>query len=83
MKYHETGVFSHTTNRITRLPPELAKIADETGYDFFSMRQIYMGLPEEPDFDLSKNKKLLSETKAVMANTGIRLLDIELARNRF
>lgn len=61
-------------------PSELAKIAAETGYDFFSMRQIYMGLPEEPDFDLSKNKKLLSETKAVMADTGVRLLDIELAR---
>ncbi|HUI87950.1 MAG TPA: TIM barrel protein [Anaerolineales bacterium] len=61
-------------------PPELAKIAAETGYDFFSMRQIYLGLPEEPDFDLSKNKKLLAETKAVMAATGIRLLDIELAR---
>jgi sugar phosphate isomerase/epimerase len=61
-------------------PPELAQIAAETGYEFYSMRQIYMGLPEEPDFDLSKNKKLLSETKAVMANTGIRLLDIELAR---
>jgi sugar phosphate isomerase/epimerase len=61
-------------------PSELATIAAETGYDFFSMRQIYMGLPEEPDYDLSKNKKLLAETKAVMANTGIRLLDIELAR---
>jgi sugar phosphate isomerase/epimerase len=61
-------------------PSELAKIAAETGYDFFSMRQIYMGLPEEPDFDLSKNKILLTETKAVMANTGVRLLDIELAR---
>jgi len=61
-------------------PPELAQIAAETGYDFYSMRQIYMGLPEEPDYDLSKNKKLLTETKAVMANTGIRLLDIELAR---
>ena len=61
-------------------PPELAEIAAETGYDYFSMRQIYMGLPEEPNFDLSKNKKLLLETKAVMANTGIRLLDIELAR---
>jgi sugar phosphate isomerase/epimerase len=61
-------------------PPELAQIAAETGYDFYSMRQIYMGLPEEPDFDLSKNKKLLAETKAVMAGTGIRLLDIELAR---
>ena len=61
-------------------PPEVAEIAAETGYDFFSLRQIYMGLPEEPDFDLSKNKILLSETKKVMASTGIRLLDIELAR---
>jgi len=61
-------------------PPELAQIAAETGYDFYSMRQIYMGLPEEPDFDLSKNKRLLAETKAVMADTCISLLDIELAR---
>lgn len=61
-------------------PVELATIASETGYDYFSMRQIYMGLPEEPDFDLSKNKKLKRETKRVMEETGIRLLDIELAR---
>jgi len=61
-------------------PVEMAAIASETGYDYFSMRQIYMGLPEEPDYDLSKNKRLLKETKTVMANTGIRLLDVELAR---
>lgn len=61
-------------------PVELAAIASETGYDYYSMRQIYMGLPEEPDFDLSKNKKLMAETKRVMEDTGIRLLDIELAR---
>jgi sugar phosphate isomerase/epimerase len=61
-------------------PVEMATIAFETGYDYFSMRQIYMGLPEEPDFDLSKNKRLFSETKLVMADTGIRLLDVELAR---
>lgn len=61
-------------------PVEMALIAHETGYDYFSMRQIYMGLPEEPDYDLSKNKGLFEETKAVMASTGIRLLDVELAR---
>ena len=61
-------------------PAELAGIAAEGGYDYFSMRQIYMGLPEEPDYDLSKNKKLMAETKHIMAETGIRLLDIELAR---
>ncbi len=61
-------------------PPEICKIAAECGYDFVSMRQIYMGLPDEPDYDLSKNKKMMAETKAVFAGTGIRLLDIELAR---
>ncbi len=34
----------------------MALIASNAGYDYFSMRQIYMGLPEEPDFDLSKTK---------------------------
>ena len=47
-------------------PAELATIASQAGYDYFSMRQIYMGLPEEPDFDLSKNKQLMAETKRVM-----------------
>ena len=61
-------------------PPELAMIAAETGYDTFSMRQIYLGLPEEPDYDLSKNKTMLDETRAIMRDTGIELLDIELAR---
>ena len=61
-------------------PAEISRIAADCGYDYVSMRQIYMGLPEEPDFDLSKNKKLMAETKAVFADTGIELLDIELAR---
>jgi sugar phosphate isomerase/epimerase len=65
---------------INASPPELARIAANAGYDYFSMRQIYMGLPEEPDFDLAKNKLLMKETKAIMADTGIRLLDVELAR---
>ena len=61
-------------------PAEISRIAADCGYDYVSMRRIYMGLPEEPDYDLSKNKKLMAETKAVFADTGIKLLDIELAR---
>ena len=61
-------------------PAEIARIAANCGYDYVSMRQIYMGLPGEPDYDLSKNKLLMKETKAVFAETGIRLLDVELAR---
>ncbi len=61
-------------------PPEIAQIAADAGYDYVSMRQIYMGLPGEPDYDLSKNKPLMKETKEVLKNTGIKLLDVELAR---
>lgn len=61
-------------------PAEMALIASNAGYDYFSMRQIYMGLPEEPDFDLSKNQRLLRETRSIMRDTGIKLLDVELAR---
>lgn len=61
-------------------PVEITKIAAECGYDYVSMRQIYMGLPGEPDYDLSKNKQLMKETKKVIHDTGIKVLDIELAR---
>lgn len=61
-------------------PPEISRIAAECGYDYVSMRQIYMGLPGEPDYDLSKNKTMMKETKQVFRDTGIKLLDIELAR---
>ena len=32
-------------------PAEISRMAAETGYDFVSMRQIYLGLPEEPELD--------------------------------
>lgn len=61
-------------------PVEIAQIAADCGYDYVSFRQIYMGLPGEPDYDLAKNKQLMAATKAVFADTGIKLLDVELAR---
>lgn len=61
-------------------PPELTRIAAKAGYDFVSFRTIYMGLPNEPNYDLAANKELLRETKAALAETGLKLHDIELAR---
>jgi sugar phosphate isomerase/epimerase len=61
-------------------PPEVVKIAYRTGYDFVSLRLMNMGVKGEYNHDLAKNKQLLNETKAAFADTGIRLLDIELAR---
>ncbi|WBW50045.1 TIM barrel protein [Peptoniphilus equinus] len=61
-------------------PVEIATIAAKCGYDYVSFRQIYMNLPGEPNYDLQKNKELMKETKAIFQETGLQLLDVELAR---
>jgi sugar phosphate isomerase/epimerase len=61
-------------------PPEMTYIAANAGYDFVSLRPIYMGLQGEPNFSLASNKTLFLETKNALKNTGLQLLDIELAR---
>jgi sugar phosphate isomerase/epimerase len=61
-------------------PPEMMHIAARTGYDFVSLRPIYMGLPGEPNFSFAGNKELMQQTKTALSETGVRLLDIELAK---
>jgi sugar phosphate isomerase/epimerase len=61
-------------------PPEMIYIAEMTGYDFVGIRPIFMGLPGEPNYDLSKNKEMMQATKRALSNTHIRINDIELAR---
>jgi sugar phosphate isomerase/epimerase len=61
-------------------PPVMTRIAARAGYDYVSFRTIYMGLPNEPNYDLSANKDLLRETRQALAETGLSLHDIELAR---
>jgi sugar phosphate isomerase/epimerase len=61
-------------------PPEMTYIAARAGYDFVSIRSIYMGLPGEPNYSLSGNPELLRQTRRALASTGIKLHDIELAR---
>lgn len=61
-------------------PPEMTYLAARAGYDFVSLRPIYMGLPGEPNYALAENKQMMRETKEALAETGIQLLDIELAR---
>lgn len=61
-------------------PPEMTYMAAKAGYDFVSLRPIYMGLPGEPNYALTENKQLMRETKSAMSETGVKLLDIELAR---
>lgn len=61
-------------------PPEMIYMAAKAGYDFVSLRTIAMGLPNEPNFSLAKNKELMRQTKAALADTGIKINDIENAR---
>jgi sugar phosphate isomerase/epimerase len=61
-------------------PPEMIYVAARAGYDYVSIRPIYMGLPGEPNYALAENRQMLRETKAALADTGMRVHDIELAR---
>ena len=61
-------------------PPEMTYIAARAGYDYVSIRPIYMGLPGEPNYALADNPQMLKQTKRALASTGVRVHDIELAR---
>lgn len=61
-------------------PPKMINIAARAGYDFVSLRPIYMGLEGEPNYDLAQNNEMMRQTKNALSETGVKLLDIELAR---
>ncbi len=59
--------------------PELIRIAARAGYDFVSPRFMSAGLPG-PDQTLSRNPRLLQQTREALADTGLPIHDIELTR---
>jgi len=61
-------------------PPELARTASHAGYDFIGLRVIPIDRPGEPRYQLAEDHKLRRETKRALAETGVKLLDIELAQ---
>lgn len=61
-------------------PPEMIYVAGKAGYDFVSILLIPKGLPNEPNYELSKKKEMMRQTKTALAETGIKLLDMELAK---
>lgn len=63
-------------------PVSQIHIAKDAGYDFVSLRTIPMHLPGEPEFVLEKDEKLLSDIKAALKETGMKVHDIELVRFR-
>jgi sugar phosphate isomerase/epimerase len=61
-------------------PPELIEIACAAGYDFVGLRLIPFGLGGEPVHALESNPRLMRATRQALQDTGVRLLDMELAR---
>jgi len=60
-------------------PPEMTYIAARTGYDYVGFRLIPMGLPGEHAY-LPGDRAMIRRTKAALKETGVRMLDLELAR---
>lgn len=65
-------------------PPEMTYIAARAGYDYISPRLIMMGVDGEANhnYDLSNDREMLRQTRRALADTGLRVHDIELARIR-
>jgi sugar phosphate isomerase/epimerase len=61
-------------------PPDLTETASRAGYDFVSFRAIPLGLPGERIYALGTDRVLFQQTRAALKATGMRVLDIELAR---
>ena len=61
-------------------PSELIYIAERAGYDYVSIRPVCMGLPGEPNYALAENPEMLRATRNALANTNVKVNDIELAR---
>jgi sugar phosphate isomerase/epimerase len=60
-------------------PPDLIEVAARAGYDYVSLRPIAV-TPNEPKYPFGDDKNLLARTKTALADWGVKLLDIELAR---
>jgi len=61
-------------------PPEMIYTARLAGYDYVSIRPILMGVPGERNYALAEQPEMLKQTKRALAETGVKVHDIELAR---
>jgi sugar phosphate isomerase/epimerase len=60
-------------------PPELIRVASRTGYRTVGLRLIAV-TADSPGYPLMSDPVLMRETKAALAETGVRVLDIEFVK---
>jgi sugar phosphate isomerase/epimerase len=64
---------------LTLTPPQVVEAAAAAGYEYVSLRCTRV-TSAEPLYDLGRDRALMRETKARLADTGIRMHDMELFR---
>jgi sugar phosphate isomerase/epimerase len=60
-------------------PPELVMAAAEAGYDYVGLRLVAV-TPGGAAWDVRHDRRMLAMTRACMDDTGVGVLDVELAR---
>lgn len=60
-------------------PQEQTHVAAKAGYDFVSYRLVHLNVAGEPDID-PVSPQTVRETKQALADTGLKVFDIELVR---
>lgn len=74
---HEYSLAHLTVLSLT--PPQMIDAAARANYDYVGLRMTRV-TPNEPLYDLARDRSLMSETKARLSATGVRVLDVELFR---
>ncbi|MBV6423233.1 MAG: Inosose isomerase [Steroidobacteraceae bacterium] len=65
---------------LDRTPGELVQMAERTGYESVSLRLMPMGVAGEIDHRIVGDTQRLRELRATVRSSGVRVLDVELAR---
>src|SRR3954447_6859539 len=75
-----TSAFSLAPLTVLDLPPpEMVQVAARTGYTFVGLRLIAV-TDTTPGYLLMHDRAMMRETQAALADTGLRVLDIEFVR---
>jgi len=74
---HEYSLAHLTVLSLT--PPQVVDAAARAGYQYVGLRMTRV-TPSEPLYDLAHDRALMTETKARLAATGVRVHDVELFR---
>jgi sugar phosphate isomerase/epimerase len=61
-------------------PLDAIKIAAQTGYDALGLRLLPAAARGEPNYPLMTDNRLLMECRALLADTGLTLTDVEIVR---